>query len=82
VVSRDEAIPALTKILVAPITRTIRSLPTEVTLGRDEGLPTESVATFDNLRTLRTALLVRRLGSLDVARRSDFCAALRATADC
>ena len=82
VVTRSEAIPILQRILVAPITRTIRSIPTEVELGPVEGLPVESAATFDNLELFPLALLVDRLGVLDVARRGEFCAALAATADC
>lgn len=82
VVSRNEAIEAMRRILVAPVTRTIRSIPTEVALGDDEGLPVESAATFDNLRVIGSALLVRRLGALDPTRGPELCAALRATADC
>ncbi|MDQ3470421.1 MAG: type II toxin-antitoxin system PemK/MazF family toxin [Actinomycetota bacterium] len=50
VVTRDVGIPVLSRLLVAPVTRTIRSIPTEVRLGADEGLPTECVASFDNLQ--------------------------------
>jgi mRNA interferase MazF len=82
VVSRNQAIESLPLILVAPVTRTIRSIPSELALGADEGLHVESVATFDNLDLFERALLVRRLGALDVSRRPEFCTALRATADC
>ena len=82
VVSRNEAIPVLPRILVAPVTRSVRSIPTEVALGWDEGLRAECAATFDNLRVIGSALLVRRLGALDATRRPELCAALRATADC
>jgi mRNA interferase MazF len=82
VVSRSEAIPILRQILVAPVTRTVRSIPTEVALGPVEGLAVESAASFDNLELFTPSLLVRRLGALHVTRRPEFCAALRATADC
>ena len=39
VVTRDAAVPVLGAVLVAPVTRTVRGIPTEITLGRDEGLP-------------------------------------------
>jgi mRNA interferase MazF len=39
VLTRDEAIPVLRAILVAPVTRTVRGIPTEVPLGSEEGLP-------------------------------------------
>lgn len=82
VLSRDEAIDVLHTILVVPVTRIIRSIPTEIVLGADEGLPVESAAAFDNLRALRRSYLVRRMGTMDVARRRELCTALRAVADC
>ena len=39
IVTRDEGIPVLTWLLVAPVTRTVRDIPTEVALGPGEGLP-------------------------------------------
>lgn len=35
VVTRDEAIPVLTRILVAPVTRTVRGIPTELSLDAE-----------------------------------------------
>lgn len=82
VVTRDEAIPVLHAIVVAPVTRTIRGIPTEITLGADEGIPGECVATFDNLRPVRTSSLRDRAGALAPSRRHEICAALRALSDC
>jgi mRNA interferase MazF len=82
VVSRNEAIEAMRRVLVAPVTRTVRSIPTEVPLGGEEGLRVDSAASFDNLRMIQRAMLTRRLGTLDVSRRVDLCTALRAIADC
>jgi hypothetical protein len=53
VVTRDEAIPVLTWILIAPVTRTVRAIPTEVLLGPDEGLAVDCAAAFDNLQPIR-----------------------------
>jgi len=82
VLTRSEAIPVLNRILVAPITRNARGIPTEVPLGAPEGLPTDCVASFDNVVTLGKALLVRRLGVLALERRAEPCEALRAATDC
>jgi len=70
------------RVLVAPVTTRVRGLASELELGADEGLPHESVATFDNLQPFPKAMLVRRLGSLSPSRRPDICAAARATLDC
>ncbi|CAN5246004.1 type II toxin-antitoxin system PemK/MazF family toxin [soil metagenome] len=82
VVTRSEAIPVLTWIVAAPVTRTVRGIATEVALGRDEGLSTTCAASFDNLQPVRRSLLTTRAGTLDPARRREICQALEALADC
>ena len=52
IVSRDEVIPVRNNIVVAPVTSTIRDIPTCITVGPDEGIEHESVATFDNLAAM------------------------------
>ncbi len=82
VLTRDEAIPVLQRIVVVPVTRTIRGIPTEVPLGIPEGLPAECVASFDNLLTVFKSSLVRRMGSIGPDRGDEPCEALRAATDC
>jgi mRNA interferase MazF len=82
ILTRNEAVPVLRTILVAPVTRTIRGIPTEVPVGVEEGLPAEGVAALDNVLTFPKALLVRRMGALSPERRSEPCEALRAATDC
>jgi mRNA interferase MazF len=81
VVTRSEAVPVLTGIVVAPVTRTVRDIPTEIRLGEAEGLTVECAASFDNLQRVRRSALAERIGTLG-ARRPQICAALRALADC
>jgi len=81
VISRDEANAVMRRVMVAPVTRTLRSAPSQLPLGRDEGLPTESVANFDDIASVPKALLVRRLGILG-PRLHELCERLRAMADC
>jgi mRNA interferase MazF len=82
VLTRDDAIPVLRTILVAPITRTVRGIPTEVSLGAPEGLPAECVATLDAILAFPKVMLVRRMGSLGAGRIIELCDAARASADC
>jgi mRNA interferase MazF len=65
VVTRDRAIPALANVTVAAVTATIRGLPTEVPVGRGEGLTRESVINCDNLFTIPKSSLGRRRGGLN-----------------
>ena len=82
IVTRSEAIPVLTWIIAAPVTRTIRGIETEVGLGPDEGLAVECVASLDNLQPIRRSFLTARAGALGPGRRYEVCRALRALADC
>lgn len=81
VVSRNEANLVMRRVMVTPATRTLRSAPSQLPLGRDEGLPVESVANFDDLASVPKALLVRRLGSLGL-RSQELCERLRGMAGC
>jgi mRNA interferase MazF len=70
IVSRSEAVPVLTSIVIGPVNRTIRSIPNEIHLGPDEGLDLECVASFDNLQRISRNALTTKVGELgsDVAR--------------
>lgn len=81
VITRSEAIPVLTGIVVAPVTRTIRDIPSEVRLGSDENLEVECVASFENLQRILRSSLTRRIGDLG-QRRSEICWAIQAATDC
>jgi mRNA interferase MazF len=81
VVTRSEAVEVLTGIVVAPVSRTVRGIPTEIHLGQNEGLGIECAASFDNLQPILRSALTERVGALGV-RGEEICAALRALADC
>lgn len=82
VVTRSDAIAVLSRLVVAPVTRTVRRIPTEVQLGPDDGLPVECSASFDNLQPISRSLLTERISALDPVRRREICSALAALADC
>jgi mRNA interferase MazF len=52
ILTRDSAIGVLNSVTVAPITSTIRRIPTEVVLTQDDGLPSTCAANFDNIQTV------------------------------
>ncbi len=82
VCTRSEVIPVLRTVVVAPVTRTVRGIPSELSLGREEGLGVECAASFDGLQTVPRTALTQRIGALDALRRLEMCAALRAMSDC
>lgn len=82
VVSRDAANSVAQRVLVAPVTTRVRNIPSELQVGEAEGLPHDSVASFDNLQPFPKALLVRRLGRLGAGRGHEICRVAAATLDC
>lgn len=83
VVTRSAIVPVLATIVVAPVTRTIREIPTELALGTEEGLPVECVAAFDNLETIDwRGVLTTRIGPLAPSRRPELCRSLRSMSAC
>ncbi|MGD9703379.1 MAG: type II toxin-antitoxin system PemK/MazF family toxin [Acidimicrobiia bacterium] len=82
VVTRTDAVPVLNAIVIAPVTRTVRRIPTEIALGPQHGLDIECAASFDNLQPVRRAFLTQRVGQLDVDDHGEICRALNALADC
>lgn len=82
VITRSDAIPVLARLVVAPVTRTVRGIPTEIRLGPGDGLPAECAASFDNLQPINRHLLTERLATLEPPRRREICDALAALADC
>lgn len=81
VISRNGANHVMQRVMVAPVTRTLRRGPSQLPVGRDEGLAVESVANFDDLASVPKSLLVRRLGGLGT-RTFELCIALGAMSDC
>jgi mRNA interferase MazF len=81
VVTRSEAIPVLTWIVVAPVTRTVRNIPTEIALDSEHGVDSPCAASFDNIQPIRRGFLTDRIGSL-AHPRQEICRALGALADC
>jgi mRNA interferase MazF len=82
VLTRDRAIDVLTSVLVAPVTRTVRDIPTEVPFDEGDGMPTACAVTLDNVRIVRRSLLTSRITALTTATMSRVCDALAVAVDC
>lgn len=54
----------LTNVTVAPITSTIRGIPSELPVGPANGLDHDSVVSLDNVRTIPSTELGRQVGRL------------------
>ena len=82
ILTRDAAIPLLNKVTCAPITRTMRGIPSEVEVGEEYGLPEIAVINCDNVVTVaKTDLDPEPVGHLDSATRARLDRALRYSLD-
>jgi mRNA interferase MazF len=60
VLTRDSALEFLGEVTVAPITSTIRDIPSEVLLTKADGMPRDGAVNFDHLQTVSKT----KIGSL------------------
>jgi mRNA interferase MazF len=60
VLTRDSALEFLGEVTVAPITTSIRDIPTEVQLGPADGMPHDCAINLDHIQTVSRG----RIGSL------------------
>ncbi len=76
ILTRDSAIAVLHSVMVAPITSTIRSIPSEVVLTEAEGLPNACAANFDNIQTVPKSNIGDRIARLPGQKMKEVAAAL------
>jgi mRNA interferase MazF len=82
ILTRNSAIGHLATVTVAPITSTIRGVPSEVILDIDDGMKTRCAINLHNAATVAQARLGRRLATLGTGRMHEVCAALRFSLEC
>lgn len=62
--SRNEAYAVRDLVTVAPVTTRIRQIPTEVSLGPEEGLPKRCAVNLDTITTIPKQTLAERIVTL------------------
>ena len=82
VLTRNSAIAYLSTVTVAPITSTIRGVPSEVVLSEDDGMKASCAVNLHNAVTVSQKRLGRRLTQLGSVRMGEICAALRFSLGC
>jgi mRNA interferase MazF len=82
VLTRDSAIAYLSTVTIAPITSTIRGVPSEVVLSDEDGMKTSCAVNLHNAVTVTQERLGRRVAQLHSRRMNEICAALRFSLGC
>ncbi len=82
VLTRDSAIGHLSTVTVAPITSTVRDVPSEVVLDVEDGMKGRCAVNLHNVVTLSQERLGKRVASLGRGRMREVCAALGFSLGC
>jgi mRNA interferase MazF len=67
ILTRDSILEYLSEVTVAPVTSTIRDIPSEVVLTKEDGMPRKCAANLDHLQTVSRG----KIGSLITTLRPD-----------
>ena len=82
VISRAEVLRLIDSAMVAPITSTIRGIPSEVIVGIDVGLKQDSAINLDHVQTVKQSKLRRYIGSISRDQMRAVCEALAIATGC
>jgi mRNA interferase MazF len=64
ILTRDSVIEYLGEVTVAPITSTIRDIPSEVHLGKEDGVPKDCAVNLDHIQTVPKAKVAALIATL------------------
>jgi mRNA interferase MazF len=62
--SRNSVYDTRTRLTIAPITRTIRNIPSEVKLSLEDGMPSLCIVNLDDILTIQKIRLINRITTL------------------
>jgi mRNA interferase MazF len=82
ILTRPSALGYLDRVTVAPITSTIRDVPSEVALGIEDGMKQSCAVNLHNVVTVAKDGLGRRVAQLGADRMRQVCAALAFALEC
>jgi len=82
VLTRDSAIAYLSTVTVAPVTSTVRGVPSEVVLDEEDGMKASCAVNLHHAITVSQDRLGKRVARLASPRMNQICAALRFSLGC
>jgi len=71
ILSRDAVIEYLGEVTIAPVTTTIRDIPSEVLLTKADGMPQECVVNCDHLQTVSKGKIGPQIATLSASRMTE-----------
>lgn len=82
ILTRQSAVQHLSTVTVAPITSTIREVPSEVVLDVNDGMKGACAVNVHNVVTISQERLGKRVAALSSEKMQQVCAALRFALGC
>ena len=82
VLTRGSAIGYLSRVTIAPVTSTIRGVPSEVVIGPEDGVKQPSAVNLHNVITVAKDHVGRRVAQLSAERMREVCEALAFALGC
>ena len=82
VLTRNSAIAYLSSVTVAPVSSTIRDVPSEIVLSEEDGMKAPCAVNLHNTVTVSQSRLGRRVAQLSSLRMREICAALSFSLGC
>lgn len=82
ILSRDDVIPLLNTVMIAPILSTIYGIPSEVVVGIEQGLKNTSAINLDHVQTVDKNRLSTFIAHLDEPTMQQVCDALAKAVNC
>ena len=76
ILTRDSALQFLGEVTIAPITSTIRDIPTEVILSQADGVPQTYAVNLDHIQTVAKSKIGAAVTTLGPAKMAEIRAAL------
>jgi mRNA interferase MazF len=81
ILTRDSVLEYLGEATIAPITRTVRGIPSEVPLGPEDGMPEPCAVNLDHVQTVARGRLGALVTTLSTPRMAEIREALRFALD-
>ncbi|MBI5582322.1 MAG: type II toxin-antitoxin system PemK/MazF family toxin [Deltaproteobacteria bacterium] len=81
ILTRDSILEYLGEVTVAPLTRTIRDIPSEVVLNRQDGMPQDCAINLDHIQTVSKVKMGSLITSLGRSRMREVTEAVRFALD-
>jgi mRNA interferase MazF len=81
ILTRDSIIEYLGEVTVAPVTRTVREIPSEVFLSKADGMPRDCAINCDHLQTVSKGKIGPLITSLPLVKMVDVGRAIRFALD-